>query len=59
MSQKLYNTHNLMLCPCKSCVIRNEYANVFDMHFWGEDCPWECDDYKTWNCYTGKEAQDD
>ena len=32
--------------PCKDCPARKWYAKRLDMHFWGEDCPYECTSYK-------------
>lgn len=37
-----------MEAPCKTCKTRNLYARAFDMQIWGEDCPYECDEYKQW-----------
>ena len=44
--------------PCKKCPIRRKFARAFDMHFWGEDCPWECAVYKAWIHCAGKDEQD-
>ena len=41
--QERQNTH-----PCECCPIRKFYARVFDMHFYGADCFYECGDYKKW-----------
>lgn len=27
---------------CKDCAARKFWARVFDMHFWLEDCPYNC-----------------
>lgn len=35
-------------CPCKECLLRLRVARAFDIHFWGDDCPWECVDYEEW-----------
>lgn len=34
--------------PCDECLFRKMYAHVFDMHFFGEDCPKvnECEKYQ-------------
>ena len=32
--------------PCKNCMERKFYAKSFDMHFSGEDCPYECEEYE-------------
>ena len=32
--------------PCKDCPDRQWYARRFDMHFWGGDCPYECEEYE-------------
>lgn len=37
-----------MIEPCKNCHIRKMYAKTFDAHFWGEDCPYECEKYERW-----------
>lgn len=34
--------------PCKYCSIRITYANNWDIHFSGEDCPYECERYEKW-----------
>lgn len=34
-------------CPCDGCDIRKAYARM-DLHFSGEDCPYECDEYEAW-----------
>lgn len=36
-------------CPCNDCVVRKRFAICFDMHFWGDDCPYECDAFEAWN----------
>lgn len=35
-------------CPCKDCNARKTYAQMFDQHFWGSDCPYQCDTYDRW-----------
>ena len=40
-------------CPCKDCVVRVRFAIGFDMHFWGDDCPYKCDTYETWKHHAG------
>ena len=37
-----------MIKPCKNCPTRKMYAKMFDFHFWGEDCPYECEEYNKW-----------
>ena len=37
-----------MEAPCKNCQTRKAYARAFDIHFWGEDCPYECEEYEHW-----------
>ena len=32
-----------MTDKCKDCPARKYYAKTFDMHFYGEDCPFECE----------------
>ena len=32
-----------MTDKCKDCPRRKYYAKAFDMHFWGEDCPYVCE----------------
>lgn len=43
-----------MRCPCEHCKTREFFAKRFDMHFYGEDCPYECEEYERW-----KEQHDD
>ena len=28
--------------PCKNCDIKEWYANRFDMHYYGDNCPYHC-----------------
>ena len=35
-------------CPCESCHTRKTYARLFDIHFFGEDCPYVCEKYDKW-----------
>ena len=42
---------DLKQCPCKTCKRRQYFVRVFDMHFWGEDCPYQCDMYDTYKCH--------
>ena len=37
-----------MTDPCANCPIRKMYAKSFDIHFWGEDCFYECEEWKHW-----------
>lgn len=32
-----------MTDKCKNCPRRKYYAKVYDMHFYGEDCPFVCE----------------
>ena len=32
-------------CPCAKCDLRKWYARKFDMHIYGEDCFFECEEY--------------
>ena len=32
--------------PCKNCHDRQWYARRLDIHFWGEDCPYVCEEYE-------------
>ena len=41
--------------PCKKCWTRKWYARKFDIHFWGEDCPYECKEYKQYKKSPGIE----
>lgn len=43
-------------CPCDTCITRQYYARAFDMHFYGADCPYECELYDEWK---SKERADD
>lgn len=36
----------MVIDPCKNCEIRQWYAMKFDIHFWGEDCLYICEEYK-------------
>lgn len=35
-------------CPCEVCAARKYMAITFDMHVWGEDCPYVCRKYELW-----------
>ena len=35
-------------CPCEHCETRKFFAKRFDMHFYGEDCWYECEKYEQW-----------
>ena len=37
-----------MTSPCDKCKIRKWYAKRMDIHFWGADCPYECEEYEKW-----------
>ena len=47
--------HDLNPCPCKDCIVRGRFAIGLDMHFWGDNCPYKCDAYKTWNRQAGEQ----
>lgn len=34
--------------PCNYCSIQKTYAKDWDIHFFGEDCPYECERYEKW-----------
>ena len=42
-------------CPCESCLIRKGMAQAFDMHIWGDDCPYQCVAYEAWSHRAGEE----
>ena len=46
-------------CPCKQCSTRRVYATMFDMHFWGEDCPHECEEFEKWKAKEKQEQNDE
>lgn len=35
-----------MESPCNNCPEKQLYARMFDMHFSGADCPYECEEYE-------------
>ena len=35
-----------MESPCNNCPEKQLYARMFDIHFSGEDCPYECEEYE-------------
>lgn len=35
-----------MESPCNNCPEKQLYARMFDMHFSGADCPYECEKYE-------------
>ena len=37
-----------MTDPCKYCPTRKTLAKIFDIHVWGEDCPYVCEEYDEW-----------
>lgn len=41
-----------MNCPCEKCDTRRTYAKCFDIHIWGDDCPYECEEYENWKAKT-------
>lgn len=44
------NNETLKQHPCENCDLRKGFAKAFDMHFWGEGCPYKCDEYDDWKC---------
>ena len=46
-----------MESPCKNCMERKFYAKTFDMHFSGEDCPYECEEYEHWKKFQAEEEK--
>ena len=47
--------------PCKNCHDRQWYARRLDIHFWGEDCPYVCEEYERYKKEKekdGKESSD-
>lgn len=36
------------MTPCDDCFEREFYARVYDMHFYGEDCPVLCNAYRNY-----------
>ena len=45
----------VVVTRCKDCIVRRRFAIGLDMHFWGDDCPYKCDTYETWNRRAGEE----
>ena len=41
-------------CPCDICITRQYYARAFDMHFYGADCPYDCELYEEWKRWMGR-----
>jgi len=37
-----------MIAPCQDCPTRMMFARSFDIHFWGEDCPYYCEEWEHW-----------
>ena len=35
-----------MESPCNNCPEKQLYARIFDIHFSGADCPYECEEYE-------------
>lgn len=35
-------------CPCVKCGVRKKYARLYDLHFFGADCPYLCHDWGVW-----------
>lgn len=40
-------------CPCNTCLLRKAIARKFDVHIWGEDCPYECGAFADWRVDNG------
>ena len=40
-------------CPCEVCLARKYMAIAFDMHVWGDDCPYVCKPYEEWSRRAG------
>ena len=40
-------------CPCEVCSARKYMAIAFDMHVWGDDCPYVCKLYEKWKRNAG------
>lgn len=40
-----------MVRPCEECQVRKMYARSFDMHFAGEDCWFQCEEYEHWKVF--------
>ena len=45
-------------CPCKNCIVRGRFVIGLDIHFWGDDCPYKCDDYDNWKRRAGEGEED-
>ena len=45
-------------CPCNDCPTRKTYAKLFDVHIWGEDCPYVCEKYDEWKRRANNERLD-
>lgn len=45
--------------PCIKCSERKFYAQRFDIHISGEDCPYECEEYEKWKTEQIEKAQEE
>lgn len=45
-------------CPCQKCEVRKMYAKRFDMHIYGDDCPYVCPKFDKWQDEKRKEVDD-
>lgn len=45
--------------PCVHCPTREMYARQFDMHFYGDDCPYFCKGYEIYKGTIKKEEKDE
>lgn len=45
--------------PCEHCKTRKFFAKRFDMHFYGEDCWYECERYEKWKAGQERSADDE
>lgn len=48
-----------MTDPCKDCPERQTYARMFDMHFWGSDCPYICEERTKYDEWLEAQKEDD
>ncbi len=44
--------------PCKNCKVRKWYAKRMGIHFWGEECFYECDEYEKYKKEKGEMPND-
>jgi len=43
--------------PCKNCPDRQLYARLMDIHFWGEDCPYVCEELERYEKEKEKDGE--